>query len=202
MYRIKTALISVSDKTKLNVLAEKLLEKNVTIYSTGGTLDYLRDNFYKLYNNRILDVYNLTYEKPMLDGLVKTLHPKIYAGILAKRNDKYHLQELRLQFIDPIDLVVCNFYPLKLKKTMKEYVSQLDIGSPCMLRAALKNHEYVYGLSSPDQYDKFLEYYVKYYDKDSCKELSIYREALGIENLENIVSYDSKLLDDSYYIED
>ncbi|NQV08951.1 bifunctional phosphoribosylaminoimidazolecarboxamide formyltransferase/IMP cyclohydrolase, partial [Candidatus Woesearchaeota archaeon] len=134
--QIKTALISVYDKTGVVELAKRL--KNVKILSTGGTAKLLREN-----GVEIVDVSEYTGSDEIMDGRVKTLHPKIYAGLLAKRDDKKHMDELKKLGIDPIDLVVVNLYPFEetvaSNPSMQEAVEKIDIGGPTMIRAAAKN---------------------------------------------------------------
>lgn len=141
MDKIQRALISVSDKTGLIELAQTLISHNIEIISSGGTAKFLQEN-----KIPVLEVSEFTQAPEMLDGRVKTLHPKIHGGILAKRNDD-HLKQLQQQNYTTIDLVVVNLYPFEetLAKT-SDYdtlIENIDIGGPAMLRSAAKNHESV-----------------------------------------------------------
>jgi len=153
--KIKTALISVSDKTGLIEFAKELEKNNVKIISSGGTHKKLSEAKVKC-----VSVEDITKFPEMLEGRIKTLHPNIHGGLLAKRN-KEHLEQLAKQGIETIDLVVVNLYPFK-KITSKENVAieeaieNIDIGGPTMIRSAAKNHAYVGVVVSHEQYAKVL----------------------------------------------
>ena len=130
--KVKTALISVSDKTGLAEFAKELSAKGVKIISSGGTFKALQDMGIKCFK-----VEEITKFPEMLDGRVKTLHPIIHGGILAKRN-KDHLGQLKKQGIGPIDLVVVNLYPFRetiSKKgiSLEDAIENIDIGGPALL---------------------------------------------------------------------
>lgn len=148
--KIQRALISVSDKTGLLELAQVLVSHKIEIISSGGTAKFLSDN-----KIPVLEVSDFTQAPEMLDGRVKTLHPKIHGGILAKRNDD-HLKQLKAQNYPTIDLVIVNLYPFEetLAKTTdyETLIENIDIGGPTMLRSAAKNHESVTVLVEPNQY--------------------------------------------------
>jgi phosphoribosylaminoimidazolecarboxamide formyltransferase/IMP cyclohydrolase len=150
MRKIQRALISVSDKTGLLELAQALVSHKIEIISSGGTAKFLSDN-----KIPVIEVSEFTQAPEMLDGRLKTLHPKIHGGILAKRNAK-HLKELKEQNYPTIDLVVVNLYPFEetLAKTTDydTLIENIDIGGPTMLRSAAKNHESVTVLVEPLQY--------------------------------------------------
>ncbi len=153
--RIKTALISVSDKVGLAEFARELSANGVKIISSGGTHDFLRRNGIEA--SKVEDV---TGFPEVLDGRVKTLHPKIHAGILARRDLK-HLQQLKRHGIEPIDLVVVNLYPFretiaKKSSTLEEAIENIDIGGPSLIRGAAKNHKSVGVIVEPAQYEKVL----------------------------------------------
>lgn len=153
----KRALISVYDKEKVVDFAKELTEKyNYEIVSTGATYKLLKDN-----KIDAVEVKEVTGFEEMLNGKVKTLHPKIHAGILADLYDKNEAEQLLNSDISPIDIVVVNFYPFSeaAKKDIEsdELVKSIDIGGPCMLRAAAKNYNRVIAVSSPCQYSKVLE---------------------------------------------
>ena len=153
---IKTALISVSDKEDIVDFAKELSKLNIRILSSGGTADLLRKN--KIPVTLISD-YIKTRE--MLDGRVKTMHPKIQAGILAVRENKKHMLELKKSDILPIDMVVVNFYPFENligKNTdIKTAVESIDIGGPSMARAAAKNFNDVIVVVDPKDYGLIIE---------------------------------------------
>lgn len=152
LVRVRRALISVSDKTGLIELASILHGLSVRIISTGGTARALREA-----GIPVVDVADVTGFPEMMDGRVKTLHPKIHAGILAKRGDPDHQQRLQELDISPIDLVVVNLYPFeatvsKADTTLDEAVEQIDIGGPSLIRAAAKNFEDVAVVVDPADY--------------------------------------------------
>jgi len=157
MPKISRALISVSDKTDVVWLAGELSEMGVEIISTGGT--------YKLLSNegiKATPVAEVTGFPEMLDGRVKTLHPKVHGGILADRSKPDHLRQLEYQKIPPIDLVIVNLYPFartisRPNVTRKEAIEQIDIGGPTMVRAAAKNHASVAVVVNPARYREVIE---------------------------------------------
>ena len=155
MKKIKTAIISVSDKSNLKPLLEMLKKHNVKLISSGGTFKEIQKLKYKC-----LEVSNFTGFNEILDGRVKTLHPKIHAGILNKRNNKAHLKEIRNNDFENIDLVIVNFYPFEktLMQTKKheKIVENIDIGGPTMVRAAAKNYNDVTVITSNEQYSDLI----------------------------------------------
>jgi phosphoribosylaminoimidazolecarboxamide formyltransferase/IMP cyclohydrolase len=153
---IRTALISVSDKTGLAEFARGLARYKIKILSTGGTARFLADH-----GTAVIEVADYTGFPEMLDGRVKTLHPRIHAGILARRDSPAHLAAIRAAGIDPIDLIVVNLYPFgqaiaKPDCTLAEAVENIDIGGPTMLRAAAKNYAGVAVVTDPSDYPKVL----------------------------------------------
>src|SRR5437763_7794735 len=149
---IRRALISVSDKSGLVDFARTLAGFGVRLISTGGTRKALADA-----GLAVMDVSDITDFPEMLDGRVKTLHPRIHAGILARRGDPKHVATLAEHRIEPIDVVVCNLYPFeatlaKPTSTHEEIVENIDIGGPSMIRAACKNYEDVAVIVDPSQY--------------------------------------------------
>ena len=155
MTKIKTALISVSDKSNLKPLLQTLNKYNIKIISSGGTFKKIR----KL-NFKCLEVSSFTKSNEILGGRVKTLHPKIHAGILNKRNDKSHLRDLKNNNFENIDLVIANFYPfeqaLKETKNHNEIIEKIDIGGPTMVRSAAKNYNDVTVITSIEQYSELI----------------------------------------------
>jgi len=154
---MKRALISVSDKTGIVSFAKKLIELDVEILSTGGTAKRLRDSGLK-----VTDVSEITGFPECLDGRVKTLHPKIHGGILARRDLDTHMDQLKELGIDTIDFVVINLYPFKstIEKdgvTLEEAIENIDIGGPTMLRSAAKNYNDVAVIVDPSDYDVVID---------------------------------------------
>src|SRR5262249_8410295 len=149
---IRRALLSVSDKSGLIDLARVLVEFGVELISTGGTRKALADA-----GLQVRDISDVTGFPEILDGRVKTLHPRIHAGILAIRDNPRHLATLDAQHIQPIDLVVCNLYPFEATvarpdSTHEDIVENIDIGGPSMIRAAAKNYHDVAVVTHPAQY--------------------------------------------------
>ena len=156
--RIKRALISVYDKTGVVEFARALVEEfDIEILSTGGTAVLLKEN-----NIPVTPVEKITGFPEMMDGRVKTLHPKIHAAILADRDNPEHMRQLKEQGIEPIDMVVVNLYPFEKTVadpncTLEEAIEMIDIGGPCMLRAAAKNHKHVIPITHLRSYNYVLE---------------------------------------------
>jgi len=155
--KVKRALVSVSDKQGILDFAKGLEALNIEILSTGGTAKLLRDGGVK-----VKDVSDFTGFPEMLDGRVKTLHPKIHGGLLGKRHDPEHVRQMKEHGIEPIDLVVVNLYPFeqtvaKPGCTLEEAIENIDIGGPTMLRSAAKNYADVAVVVSPRDYGRVLE---------------------------------------------
>lgn len=155
--KIKTALISVSDKSGLEDLVKVLDELGVEILSTGGT-----SKFIESFGIKVKEVSDYTGFPEMLGGRVKTLHPKVHAGLLAVREEESHMKKIKEEGILPIDMVVVNLYPFeetiaKKDVTFEEAIENIDIGGPTILRSAAKNFKSVAALSSPAQYEKIIE---------------------------------------------
>jgi phosphoribosylaminoimidazolecarboxamide formyltransferase/IMP cyclohydrolase len=156
MTKIKSALISVSDKKNLKPLLNSLKKNNIKIISSGGTYKEIKRLKFKC-----IEVSEFTSSPEILEGRVKTLHPKIHAGILNKRKSKIHLKDLKKNNFENIDLVVVNFYPfeetLKNTKNHKKIIENIDIGGPTMVRSAAKNYQDVTVITSSNQYGEFIE---------------------------------------------
>lgn len=156
MIKIRRALISCWDKTGLEELGRALIEFDVEIISSGGTAEYLRKH-----DIPVTTVEQITGSPEVLDGRVKTLHPAIHAGLLAKDSDG-HQEDLEKIGAKSIQLVVVNLYPFVEKAVrenlpIQEAIEYIDIGGPTMLRAAAKNFQNVVPLNDPAQYDKFVD---------------------------------------------
>ena len=155
MKKIKTALISVSDKKDLKPLLNILKKNKIKIISSGGTYKEIKKLKFKCF-----EVSDFTGSPEILGGRVKTLHPKIHAGILNKRNNKSHLKDLKNNNFENIDLVIVNFYPfektLKTTKNQNKIIENIDVGGPTMVRSAAKNYKDVTVITSSDQYEEFI----------------------------------------------
>ena len=154
--RVRRALISVSDKTGVADFARGLAALGVELVSTGGTAAALREA-----ELEVRDVADLTGSAEILDGRVKTLHPRLHGGLLAIRDDPEHQATLEAEGIEPIDLVCVNLYPFErtvagMDVSEAEAVENIDIGGPTMIRAAAKNHAYVAVVVKPESYDAVL----------------------------------------------
>ncbi len=156
MKKIKSALISVSDKSNLKSLLQTLKNNNIKIISSGGTFKEIQKLKYKC-----LNISNFTGFREILEGRVKTLHPKIHAGILNKRKNQSHQKDLKINNFENIDLVIVNFYPFEqtLKKTKdhNKIIENIDVGGPTMVRAAAKNYNDVTVITSTDQYSELID---------------------------------------------
>ena len=156
MKKIKTALISVSDKKNLKPLLNSLKQNKIKIISSGGTYKKIRKLKFKC-----LEVSEFTNSPEILEGRVKTLHPKIHAGILNKRKSKTHLKDIKNNNFENIDLVIVNFYPfeetLKNTKNHEKIIENIDVGGPTMVRSAAKNYKDVTVITSSDQYKELIE---------------------------------------------
>ncbi len=157
MFAIRRALVSVTDKAGLVDFAKGLQEYNVHLLSTGGTAKLLREQ-----GVAITEVADYTGFPEMLDGRVKTLHPKIHGGILGIRENEVHVQTMAAHGIEPIDMVVVNLYAFAKTVarpgcTLAEAIENIDIGGPTMIRAAAKNYLYVAVVTDPDDYPVILD---------------------------------------------
>ncbi|MGI8706080.1 MAG: bifunctional phosphoribosylaminoimidazolecarboxamide formyltransferase/IMP cyclohydrolase [Sphingomicrobium sp.] len=152
---VRRALISVSDKAGLDRLAEALAKREVELVSTGGTAAKLREN-----GADVRDISDLTGFPEMMDGRVKTLHPKVHGGLLGVRDNSKHSAAMDEHGIAPIDLVVVNLYPFEATlmrgAQRDEIIENIDIGGPSMVRSAAKNHAFVAIVTDPADYDELL----------------------------------------------
>jgi phosphoribosylaminoimidazolecarboxamide formyltransferase/IMP cyclohydrolase len=154
--QIRRALISVSDKEGLAEFARGLTEAGVQLYSTGGTAAHLREQ-----GLAVLDIAAYTGFPEMMDGRLKTLHPKVFGGILCRHDRVDDRQSLETQGIVSFELVIVNLYPFKATvarpdSTWAEAIEKIDIGGPSLVRAAAKNHAFVTIATSSSQYDEIL----------------------------------------------
>ena len=183
---IRRALISVSDKTGIVEFTRELNRFDVEIISTGGTAKALRDA-----GITVRDISEITGFPEMMDGRVKTLHPRVHGGLLAIRDNPDHLAALEQHGIQPIDLVVVNLYPFAetIKRegvTREEAIEQIDIGGPAMIRSAAKNSRDVAVVVSSDQYAAVIEELKKNAGALSLKT----RESLAQKAFEQTAQYD------------
>src|SRR5262245_19872752 len=153
MTKIQRALLSVSDKTGLVAFAQTLADAGVELISTGGTAKALREA-----GLTVKDLSEHTGFPEMLDGRVKTLHPRVHGGVLFIRGNSAHETAVQQHNIPPIDLVVVNLYPFeqtiaKANVTLHEAIENIDIGGPSMLRSAAKNHDAVTVIVDPADYE-------------------------------------------------
>ncbi len=154
MRRYTRALISVADKTDLEKIAKSLIEKGIEILSTGGTAAVLRAA-----NLAVTDVSEVTGFPEIMDGRVKTLHPKVHGGLLGRRD--YDAAAMQTHNIEPIDLLIVNLYPFeatiaKPDCSREDAIENIDIGGPTMIRAAAKNHRFVTVVVDPQDYDAII----------------------------------------------
>ncbi len=184
--KIKTALISVSDKKNLRPLLNILKRNKIKIISSGGTYKKIKRLKFKC-----VEVSEFTNSPEILDGRVKTLHPKIHAGILNKREKKSHLKDLKNNNFENIDLVIVNFYPfentLKKTKNHKKIIENIDVGGPTMVRSAAKNYKDVTVITSSDQYQELIQELKKNEGSTSIN----FRERLSRRAFAETAYYDS-----------
>jgi len=181
------ALVSVSDKENIIPFCKELVEQfNYKILSSGGTAKHLREA-----KIPVIKVADFTNSPEILGGRVKTLHPKIHGGILAKRNDEEHKKDIGANNLELIDLVVVNLYPFKKSidqgAKWEDAIENIDIGGPSMIRSAAKNHKDVSVLVDPSQYQKFLEESKKGELKNS------YKAKLALEAFQHTADYDTAI---------
>ena len=188
--QVKRALISVSNKLGIVDFATGLAEKGVEIYSTGGTRRHLEQAGLK-----VLDVSEYTKFPEMMDGRVKTLHPKIFAGILARRNRADDIESMSDHDIVPFDVVVVNLYPFAAtianpNVLIHEAIEQIDIGGPSLVRAAAKNSDFVTVVSSPNQYSEVLDEI----NREGCTTVGL-RRRLMAQAFQHTANYDLTIAD-------
>ncbi len=186
--KVKNALISVSNKENLVSLLNTLSKFNINIISSGGTYASIKKLGYKC-----TELSKYTGFKEMLDGRVKTLHPKIHAGILHDRSNKKHKNEMNRQNFPSIDLIVVNFYPFQKivtsKKNPKQIIENIDIGGPTMVRAAAKNFKNVTIITNKNDY----EYLIKELEKLKGKTSLKFREFMSSKAFGLTAYYDAMI---------
>jgi phosphoribosylaminoimidazolecarboxamide formyltransferase/IMP cyclohydrolase len=161
MNKIERALISVTDKTGIVEFAKELEDLGIEIISTGGTAKVLKEGGIK-----VIDISHLTGFSEILEGRVKTLHPKVHGGILFKREKKEHLETIKKYEIKPIDLIVVNLYAFEKVveegANLEKAIENIDIGGPTLIRAGAKNFKYVTVVVDKEDYPLVLEEIKKY----------------------------------------
>ena len=188
MRKIKKALISVSDKKNLKDLLKVLTKHKIELISSGGTYKEIKKLKFKC-----LEVSEYTGSPEILGGRVKTLHPKIHAGILSKRNDRSHIKDLKDNNFEEIDLVIVNFYPFEkaLEQTSnhKKIIENIDVGGPTLVRAAAKNYNDVAVITSSDQYEELVDEIEKNKGSTSLN----FREKMSLEAFSETAYYDAMI---------
>lgn len=187
--RIRRALISVSDKRGIVDFAKGLEELGIQIISTGGTATELADNGVK-----VTGISDYTGSPEILGGRVKTLHPTVHAGLLAKLDDPEHVDQLNAGSIGTIDLVVVNLYPFQRYANRRgvtdaEVLEQIDVGGPTMVRASAKNFNFTAVVVSPESYDAVLEELAE----DSCTLGLETRESLAVDAFNYTAQYEAAI---------
>jgi phosphoribosylaminoimidazolecarboxamide formyltransferase/IMP cyclohydrolase len=188
MAKVKRALISVSDKTGVVEFASGLAELGVEILSTGGTARKLREA-----GVAVKDVSEYTGFPEMMDGRVKTLHPKVHAALLALRDNPEHMRQIQEQNVELIDMVVVNLYPFKqtIAKpdvTLEDAIENIDIGGPTMLRSSAKNFKHVAVVTDPNDYDDILKEL-----KDTGEVSSETKTRLAVKVFRHTADYDAAI---------
>jgi phosphoribosylaminoimidazolecarboxamide formyltransferase/IMP cyclohydrolase len=186
MKRIKKALISVSDKKNLKNLLKVLIKHKVKLISSGGTYKEI-----KKLKLKCLEISEYTGSPEILGGRVKTLHPKIHAGILSKRNNKSHRRDLKNNNFEEIDLVIVNFYPFErtLEQTNNhlKIIENIDVGGPTMVRAAAKNYNDVTVITCSEQYSEL----INEIEKNKGSTTMEFREKMSLEAFSETAYYDA-----------
>ena len=180
--KISSALISVFDKTGLEPIIKKLESLGVSFYSTGGTEAYI-----KKLGCTVTSVESITEYPSILGGRVKTLHPKIFGGILNRQEEAGDQSTIKKLGIPQIDLVIVDLYPfeetVKNSNNHEDIIEKIDIGGISLIRAAAKNYENVACISSKDQYDELTSIL-----KNDCKTDIVYRKKLAFEAFKKTIS--------------
>ncbi len=181
----KLALISVSDKTNIVEFSKRLVKYNYDIVATGNTARLLKEN-----SVDVTEISTLTSFPEIFDGRVKTLHPKVFAGILFRRDNALDQKEAKENNIMPVDIVCVNLYPFvktveNPNSDFEKIIENIDIGGPSLIRASAKNYKFVSVLTNPDQYDSFLN------ELDSGQISIETRKKLALEAFSNTASYDT-----------
>ena len=186
--KIKSALISVSDKSKLKTILKVLKKFNINIISSGGTYKKIKSLGYKC-----VEVSDFTNFPEILDGRVKTLHPKIHSGILYKRNNLSHKKLLKKLNFESLDMIIANFYPfqkiIEITSNHKKIIENIDIGGPTLVRSAAKNYNDVVVITNIGQYKNLINELNLYKGRTSLQ----FRKKLSLEAFAETASYDTTI---------
>lgn len=197
---MKIAIVSVSDKTNLSLISDFLLHNDYSLLSTGGSYRYLMEHTPSEFHHRIQTVENFTGFPEILEGRVKTLHPKIYGGLLYDPSNPQHQSDYE-KFshsnhgpfnLEKIDMVVCNLYPFASvagnpDKSPEEIIENIDIGGVSLIRAGAKNYRNVFVLCDPEKYQNFIENYQLYVT------LELFKKKLACQAWEHVALYDQQI---------
>jgi len=188
---VRVALVSVSDKTDLIPFCRKIAANGTKIVSTGGTARALAEA-----DIEVTSIESVTGFPEMMDGRVKTLHPKVHGGLLALRDKPDHAQAMNDHEIEAIDLVCINLYPFEQTVAdpdviVEDAIEQIDIGGPSMIRSAAKNHAYVACVTDPSQYDTV----VNTLDQNDGQTTLSLRRQLAIDAFGKTAKYDTAIHD-------
>ena len=188
--KIKTALISVSDKSGLDLVVQNLHNKNISILSTGGTAQFIKD-----LNIPVINVSEITNFPEIMDGRVKTLHPNIHGGLLSIRDNPQHIETQKKYDIRDIDLLIVNLYPFESTvnsgENDKTCIENIDIGGPAMLRSASKNYQYVTVISSTEDYPMLIDEL----DKNNGNTSVEFRKKCSSDTFRRTAYYDTVISD-------
>jgi len=187
--KIQRAVVSVSNKAGVIEFAQGLAEMGVEMISTGGTARALKEA-----GVQVKDVSEITGFPEMMDGRVKTLHPKVHGGILARRDVEGDIQAMEDNGIKPIDLVAVNLYPFeqtisKPDVTLEDAIENIDIGGPCMVRASAKNNKFVAIVTNPGDYQSILR---EMKENNGALRLKT-RQSLALKAFRHTAAYDQAI---------
>ncbi len=188
LIKVKRAIISLSDKNNIETLINIIKKYNIEVLSTGGTAKVIREH-----DVEVTDISDYTNFPEMLDGRVKTLHPKVHGGLLGRGNISQHEKEMQKHDIEPINLLIVNLYPfsetVENGENFEECIENIDIGGPSMIRSAAKNHENVCVITSPEDYEDLK----KILEKNSGSTSLIDRKLYASKAFSKTAFYDSMI---------
>ena len=189
---MKLALVSVSDKTNIVEISNFLLKNDYNILSTGGTFTHLLNNIDTKYKNRIISVKDFTDYPEILEGRVKTLHPKIYGGLLFDPNIKSHTNDATTYNIESISIVIVNLYPFSKvvnnrDSTESDIIENIDIGGVSLLRASAKNYKNIISICNPNDYNHFIDNFDNIINSNETKKV------YASKSFEHVTDYDANI---------
>ena len=188
LIKVKRAIISLSDKNNIETLINIIKKYNIEVLSTGGTAKVIREH-----DIEVTDISDYTNFPEMLDGRVKTLHPKVHGGLLGRNNISQHEKEMQEHDIEPINLLIVNLYPfsetVENGENFEECIENIDIGGPSMIRSAAKNHENVCVITNPEDYEDLN----KILEKNSGSTSLIDRKLYASKAFSKTAFYDSMI---------